>query len=58
MSLPKFNEFYLPILEFFKDEKIHSRDEVSNYLIDQFKLSEEEVNETSEKGKVPIFYSK
>lgn len=58
MSLPKFNEFYVPVLEFYKDEKIHTRNEVSNYLIDYFKLTEEETNEKSANGKVPIFYSR
>ena len=39
MSLPKSSEFYVPVLEFFKDNKIHTKDEVSKYLIEYFELT-------------------
>ena len=58
MSLPKYNDFFVPVLQFFKDEKIHTRNEVSRYLVSFFNLTDEDVKEKSEHGKVPIFYSR
>ena len=58
MSLPKSSEFYVPVLEFFKDNKIHTKDEISKYLIEYFELNDEDINEKSENGKRPVFYSR
>ena len=58
MSLPKYNDFYEPILKFLSDEKIHDKNEISNYIINHFKLTKEDIEETSDKGKRPIFISR
>ena len=58
MSLPNFKEFLVPVLEFFKDNEIHSRDEVSNYLINLFELTEEDINQKSKSSKVSTFNSR
>lgn len=58
MSLPKYNDFYVPVLQFFKDGKIHSRNEVSGYLANFFNLTKEDIYKKNERSKVPIFYSR
>lgn len=58
MSLPKYNEFYEPILKFFADEKVHTRNEVSSFIITYFNLTKEDINAKTENGKRPIFYSR
>ncbi|SDA45078.1 winged helix-turn-helix domain-containing protein [Methanobrevibacter millerae] len=58
MSLPKYKDFLVPVLEFFKDNRIHSKNEVSNYLIDLFELTDEDINQKNNTGKVSIFNSR
>lgn len=58
MALPKYNDFYEPVLKFLSDEKIHDKNEISDYLVNYFKLTKEDIEETSDKGKRPIFISR
>lgn len=51
MSLPKYSEFYIPILELLQDGNIHSTTEIKNYCIDVMNLSEEEKNTVFSNGK-------
>jgi len=58
MTLPKYNDFYEPVLKFLADEKIHDKNEISDYIVNYFKLTKEDIEETSDKGKRPIFISR
>lgn len=58
MVLPKYNDFYVPVIYCFADEKIHYKKEVLEYLIEYFELTKEDVQEKSASGKTPIFYSR
>jgi restriction system protein len=40
--MPTFYEIFKPLLEFLKDGKVHSMDQVKEYIANYFKLSEEE----------------
>ncbi|ALT68988.1 restriction endonuclease [Methanobrevibacter millerae] len=48
--IPKFKEFYFPVLSFFKDNDIHTKKEVSNYIAKFFELNENDLNEKTSKG--------
>lgn len=50
MAIPKFEEFYLPVLEYFKDGEEHSKKEISEYIVEYFELTEQDLNEKTAKG--------
>ena len=50
MPVPKFEEFFLPVLKFFDDDEIHTKVEVSKYMVEYFNLNEEELNERTSSG--------
>lgn len=45
MAVPKFFEFYLPMLQFLADEKPHSSKEINLELARRFSLTQQELNE-------------
>lgn len=45
MSIPKYNEFYTPILEYISDGSIYSGAELEEYLANKFSISNEERQE-------------
>lgn len=51
MAVPKFEEFFLPVLKFFEDENVHTKAETSQYTAKYFNLTDEEINERTSKGK-------
>lgn len=53
--IPKFYENFLPMLEFLKDGKVHSMEEVEEYLAKNFNLTEEERNTLLPSGKQAVF---
>jgi len=55
--IPKFNQTMLPILEAISDEKEYSLPEMVDILTPVFKVSEEELKETSSNG-ASLFYNK
>lgn len=55
MQIPKYFEMHRPILEFLKDEKIHSFSEVKMYIIDHFKLDQESLSEVLPSGRQTVF---
>lgn len=46
MTVPNFNEFYLPVLKFYKDKNPHSADDTLEYIKKYFDLGEEDLSET------------
>ncbi len=50
MPVPKFEEFFLPVLKFFDDGEIHTKVEVSKYMAEYFNLNNEEMNERTSSG--------
>ena len=50
MAVPKFEEFFFPVLKFFEDNDIHTKVDVSNYMVDYFNLNNEEMNERTSRG--------
>ncbi len=51
MAVPKFEEFFLPVLKFFEDNNIHTKVEVSKYMVEYFNLTNEEMDERTNSGK-------
>lgn len=51
MSVPEFKYFYLSSLEFFKDNQIHTKKEISELNAEYFGLSQEDKEEKTGKGK-------
>lgn len=51
MAVPKFEEFFLPVLKFFEDNKIHTKVETAQYMAEYFDLDNEEMNERTSGGK-------
>ena len=52
MSVPLFKEFFKPILIFMSDGKEHTNKEMKKCVISHFNLSESDINEKTESGKV------
>lgn len=52
MSITKFEEFFLPVLKYFEDNKIHTKAEVPKYIAKYFNLNDEEMNEKTSSGKL------
>lgn len=50
MVVPKFEKFYLPTLEFFKDGEVHTKREAVDYIKDSLGLSEDDLLETTGEG--------
>lgn len=50
MSVPEFKYFYLSSLNFFKDNEIHTKKEISELNAKHFKLTEEDKEEKTGKG--------
>ena len=50
VSVPEFKYFYLSSLEFFKDDNIHTKKEISELNADYFELSKEDKEERTGKG--------
>ena len=50
MGVPKFEKFFKPTLEYFEDNEIHTKKEISEFNAEYFNLTEEERNETTGKG--------
>lgn len=50
MTIPDFQSFFYPILDFASDQKEHSLNEVRDYLTDYFQLSEEAKSERVPSG--------
>ena len=44
MNIPKYNEMMLPLLVFLGDNELHTTQEIQNYLIKHFNLSDNQVN--------------
>ena len=51
MAVPKFEEFFLPVLKFFEDNQIHTKIETAKYMVEYFNLNDEEMNESTSGGK-------
>ncbi len=58
MSVPKYFEFMLPILQFASDNKEHDLNEVRQHLSINFKLSEEDLNEMLPSGTQSTFHNR
>ncbi len=54
MSIPKYEEITLPLLEFAKDEEEHSLSEAYQYISEYFDLTDEERNKYFESGNEKI----
>ena len=52
MSVPKFKEFFKPILTFMSDGELHTNKELREKVIEYFKLDETEINEKTKSGKL------
>jgi restriction system protein len=55
MSVPKFYEMNKPILEFLRDEKIHSFSEIKIHVIKYFNLDETSLSELLPSGRQTVF---
>lgn len=51
MAVPKYNEFFSPILTLLSDNKQHSTKEIRVYCIAHFSLTEDDVQQTTSSGK-------
>ena len=50
MVVPKFEEFFLPVLKFFENKEIHTKIDASRYVAKYFNLTKEEMNERTSGG--------
>lgn len=51
MAVPKYNEFFSPILEFLSDGERHTTKEIRSFCIAHFSLTEDDVQQTTLSGK-------
>lgn len=54
MAIPKYSEFYNPILKLLRDEKIYSTKEIKAFCIEEMHLSEEDIKETFANGNLVL----
>ena len=54
MTIPKYNEIMLPLLQYLKDQKEHSLSDVKEYIYNLFKVTEEEKRELLPSGRQAI----
>lgn len=55
MSVPKYNELYMPLLEAIKDGKMHRISDVKKQVASQINLTEEDLSERLASGRQTIF---
>lgn len=58
MPIPDFQTIMLPLLQFMKDDKEHSIQEIVDNLSRYFKLSNNELSEVIPSGKQTLFYNR
>jgi len=58
MPIPDFESIMLPVLEFLKDDKEKTKQDIVNCVVDHFELTENERNAEYPKSKTNIIYSK
>lgn len=58
MSVPSFQEMFLPFLSFVADGKEHTKHDVAEYLVEEFKLTSEEQSELLASGKQTKFMNR
>jgi restriction system protein len=58
MKIPDFQTLMLPVLEYAASREEHSLSEATEYLAEQFSLSEAERNELLPSGTQPVFYNR
>ena len=58
MTLPKYYEYFTPILRFLSDGQLHTPKELREYLIKEMKLTNEDVTEMLPSGKITYFYDR
>lgn len=56
--VPKFESFLLPYLKFLSDKKPHTLKELTTYIADTLKLSDEEREERTKKGNMTKVYDR
>lgn len=54
MSLPKYSDFYKPIMKLLGDGSVYSTKEIKSFCIDEMKLTEEDVKETFANGNLVL----
>ena len=55
MVVPKFNEFFYPVLMFFSDKEFHTKSEIAKYVAEYFNLSNEDLMEKTSGGTKPRY---
>ena len=55
MTIPKYNEIMLPMLQNIVNQKSHSYENISEFLIKHFKLTDEDISKLTPKGNKRIF---
>ncbi len=58
MTIPKYDDLYVNVLEFLKDQTDRKPRELEIPLAEQFELSEEEMSKLYDSGNGPIFYDR
>lgn len=58
MSVPKYNEFFQPIMEYMEDENIHNIKELRNFCCKYYNLTEQDLKLTIPSKKQSLFYNR
>ena len=58
MSVPKYNEFFQPIMEYMKDENIHNIKELRDFCCKYYNLTEQDLKLTVPSKKQSLFYNR
>ena len=58
MSVPKYNEFFQPIMEYMEDENIHNIKELRDFCFKYYNLTEQDLKLTVPSKKQSLFYNR
>lgn len=58
MSVPKYNEFFQPIMEYMEDENIHNIKELRDFCCKYYNLTEQDLKLTVPSKKQSLFYNR
>lgn len=58
MSVPKYNEFFQPIMEYMEDENIHNIKELRDFCCKYYNLTEQDLKLTLPSKKQSLFYNR